>query len=194
MLNAIGNKAVSEAALLEFTISAADQDNDTLSYSADSLPQGATFANQKFSWRPDYTQAGNYSITFTASDGKLTDSEGIIITVANLDIAPQNATADAVEGGKIELNWQHSSNGEKAKYNIYYDKGTGSVDYTTPIADVDYPTKTWTSSALTDGVTYIFGIRAVDPSGLEEKNTNVTGSATADSTPPGKPGKPALIE
>jgi hypothetical protein len=84
VLNAIGNKAVSEGASLAFTISASDADGDTLTYSASNLPQGATFspATRTFSWTPGYSQAGVYAkVHFEVSDGSLADTEDITMTV-----------------------------------------------------------------------------------------------------------------
>lgn len=84
VLAAIGNKSVNENASLSFSVSATDQDGDALSFSATGLPSGASFAGQTFSWTPGYDQAGSYSVTFTASDGELTDSEPITITVVDV--------------------------------------------------------------------------------------------------------------
>jgi hypothetical protein len=71
---------------LQFTISATDADGDELSYSAANLPEGATFDpdTQTFSWTPRYNQAGVYSVHFEVSDGSLTDSEDITITVVQV--------------------------------------------------------------------------------------------------------------
>jgi PKD repeat protein len=62
VLAPIGDKSISEGSLLEFTISASDPDGDSLTYSADNLPTGATFdpATRTFSWTPDYGQASSY--------------------------------------------------------------------------------------------------------------------------------------
>jgi len=86
VLNLIGDKSVNEGELLEYTISATDSDGDPLVYSASSLPSGASFDpnNQTFSWAPRYDQAGVYSVHFEVSDGELTDSEDVTITVVQL--------------------------------------------------------------------------------------------------------------
>ena len=84
VLDSIGNKTVTEGSLLQFTLTASDPDGDTLTYSASNLPTGAAF-NQTphvFTWTPTYAQAGNYfNVCFQVSDGSLTDSECISITV-----------------------------------------------------------------------------------------------------------------
>lgn len=86
VLDAIGNKSVDEGSLLTFTISATDPDDDDLSYSASTLPSGSSFnsSTQAFSWTPTYNQADSYQVTFTVSDGDLTDSETITITVNDI--------------------------------------------------------------------------------------------------------------
>ncbi len=89
VLNPIGNKTVNEGELLSFTISATDANGDTLTYSASNLPQGASFSpsTRIFSWTPG--QAGTYGgIHFEVSDGDLTDSEDITITVGNVNQPP----------------------------------------------------------------------------------------------------------
>lgn len=87
VLNLIGDQTVNEGSLLSFTISATDPDGDTLTYSAYNLPPGATFnaSTQTFSWTPTYTQAGHYpNVQFEVSDGHLTASENITISVKNI--------------------------------------------------------------------------------------------------------------
>jgi hypothetical protein len=84
VLEAVGDKIVNENASLSFSIKAADPDGDALTYSATGLPSGATFASQVFSWIPSYDQAGSYLVTFSVSDGELTDDEKITITVVNV--------------------------------------------------------------------------------------------------------------
>jgi len=88
VLDSIGDKSVSENSSLIFTVTAADADGDTITYSAAVLPDGADFSDQIFSWTPGYDQTGSYDITFTASDGTDQDTETVTITVSNLNRAP----------------------------------------------------------------------------------------------------------
>ncbi|MFH0889057.1 MAG: putative Ig domain-containing protein [Planctomycetota bacterium] len=98
VLATIGNKTVNEGSLLTFTVSAADPDGNTLTYSATNLPTGANLnsASGVFSWTPTYSQAGSFpNITFTVTDNgspNLSDSEQITITVNNINGAPILAT------------------------------------------------------------------------------------------------------
>jgi hypothetical protein len=52
-----------------------------VTYSAQNLPTGAIFSGNTLNWTPTSGQAGSYDVTFVASDGQLTDSETITITV-----------------------------------------------------------------------------------------------------------------
>jgi len=87
VLNPIGDKSVNEGQLLMFTVSATDPDDDPLTFSASGLPQGANFnpETRTFSWTPGPGTAGTYgNVRFEVSDGELTDSESITITVLSL--------------------------------------------------------------------------------------------------------------
>ncbi len=97
ILEPIGNKTVNEGQTLNFTILASDPNTeDTLTYSADPLPRGASFdANShSLTWKPDFTQSGIYAVTFTVRDPDgLTDSETVNITVINVPRADIIITA-----------------------------------------------------------------------------------------------------
>lgn len=81
VLETISDKSLDENHALTFEINASDPDGDTITYSASNLPEGAVFNGQTFSWLPTYEQAGVYEVTFTASDGELSDSQTVKITV-----------------------------------------------------------------------------------------------------------------
>ena len=90
IFGAIGSQLVNEGSLLSFVINATDVNGDPLSYSATGLPNGAEFdpVLRRFSWTPDYTQAGSFSVIFNVTDGMLSASETVSITVANTNRAP----------------------------------------------------------------------------------------------------------
>jgi PKD repeat protein len=72
-----------------FSVLATDQDNDQITFEATGLPAGASFdaITGQFSWTP--SDAGVYDgITFTVSDGELTDAKEVTITVK--DVAKNN--------------------------------------------------------------------------------------------------------
>jgi aryl-phospho-beta-D-glucosidase BglC (GH1 family) len=123
----IGNKLVNEGSTLLFTINGSDIDNNALTFSAQSLPSGATFnpATRQFKWIPHYAQSGTYNITFKVSDGIYEDSETITVTVKNIiPPAPFHLTYK-LKISNIYLSWQGSLNSCLLGYEVYYydDKG-----------------------------------------------------------------------
>lgn len=102
VLEPIGSKTIDENRTLEFTIKGVDSDGGTVTYSAEGLPQGASFDTEtgKFTWTPSYTQAGMYPIHFSASVAGLTAAEDITITVNN--VLPENQV-NALKGVIIDL-------------------------------------------------------------------------------------------
>jgi len=83
----IGNKTVYNNSLLTFTVVANDPDTPHLTFSTIGLPSGASFTagdtSGTFSWTPTLAQVGTRVVTFTVSDGTVTDVEAIQITVNN---------------------------------------------------------------------------------------------------------------
>lgn len=95
ILSAIGNKSVNELVNLTFTASATDPDN-SVAYSLTSQPTGATIniTTGVFSFTPTESQGlGSFTLTVNATDGTLTDSEEITITVSEVNIAPVSSDA-----------------------------------------------------------------------------------------------------
>src|SRR4030095_2135028 len=93
ILAAIGNKTVNELALLSFTATATDAEAppQTLTFSLGAgAPAGATItAAGAFTWTPTEAQGpGSYPITVVVSDGSLTDTEAITVTVNEVNVAP----------------------------------------------------------------------------------------------------------
>ncbi len=86
VLSPIGNKVTAENSKVSFVVSATDADGDSLTYSATSLPSGATFdpATRTFTWTPNYSQSGSYTIRFQVTDGRSPDYEDVTVTVGNM--------------------------------------------------------------------------------------------------------------
>ena len=93
-LDPIGSKAGDEGQTLSFTVVATDPDGTIPSMSASNLPDDSGFIDNgngtgTFTWHIDYSDAGVYpDAHFEASDGVLTDSEDITITINNVPRAP----------------------------------------------------------------------------------------------------------
>ncbi|RPI35578.1 MAG: tandem-95 repeat protein, partial [Methanoregulaceae archaeon] len=86
----IENKTVIVRSHLQFAINAMDADGNSLTYSAAGLPANATFnpVNRTFSWTPDTNQTGITSVTFEVTDGRLSDSRDVQLTVKTANRAP----------------------------------------------------------------------------------------------------------
>ncbi len=95
VLSAIGARSVAEGASLSFLLDAIDADGDVLAFSAttlsgtDPFTRGATLTGATFSWAPGFADAGIVVVRFTASDGTLSDSEDVTITVTEVNRAPR---------------------------------------------------------------------------------------------------------
>jgi hypothetical protein len=105
VLNFIPDQAGVEGQELIFTVEANDPDGTIPALSATPLPAGATFTDHgdgtgTFVWTPAVGQAGVYSITFEASDGELTDTQQVSLTVT-AQVNSYTITATAGPNGSI---------------------------------------------------------------------------------------------
>jgi len=88
-------KTVVEGDSLIFSVHASDPDSDLLTLEAMNRPDSATFidfgnGSGSFSFKPLFTQAGVYYITFKASDGSFADSQEVTIIVEQGDFGNPN--------------------------------------------------------------------------------------------------------
>jgi len=98
---AVANQTITSGSNLIFQIEATDSDGDSLTYSATSLPQGAVFnvPSRTFSWTPTTPQVGAHTASFSVTDGQLSDTLSVQITV----------TQPGQVGGKIYWSEGNSS-------------------------------------------------------------------------------------
>src|SRR5207237_1171505 len=133
VLAPIGNKSGTEGSLLTFTISATDPAGDGPTYTTSALPAGATFdaGTRTFSWTPGVDPARRSSDIFTASDGTLTASETVAITIGNTNRAPVLAPIGSKSGSEGSL-----------------------LTFTISATDADGDGLTYTTSALPAGASF----------------------------------------
>jgi hypothetical protein len=93
VLRPVGDRDALEGRSFQFQIAASDPDGDGLTYSASTLPSGATFdaGTRTFSWSPGYDAVNTtttYTATFQVEDTGLdTDSETVPIRLHDVDPA-----------------------------------------------------------------------------------------------------------
>ena len=79
---------MNEKETLEHTLTATDEDGDSLTYSVDNLPNWITLSNDKLTLTPQKTEIGIHTITTKVSDGFTTIARTLTITVNNINDAP----------------------------------------------------------------------------------------------------------
>lgn len=101
IINQSSDQTVYEGATLQFQINATDPDGDSLTYTAKQIPEGsALLPDGIFAWNPDYNQSGNYSATFTVSDGTHSVDTSVNIKVLSGDPSKPAVGGDGTLHGK----------------------------------------------------------------------------------------------
>ena len=104
VLSEIPAQVVDENVPLAFSLNGSDpdkEDQESLVFSAKDLPEGATLDGKNFSWTPNFTQSGEYTIEFNLSDEKLSDSKTVTITVNHINRPP---TIETIEPQIVDEN------------------------------------------------------------------------------------------
>ncbi|MFH1620355.1 MAG: fibronectin type III domain-containing protein [bacterium] len=91
-------------------------------------------------------------------------------------LPPSGLTAIVQEGSDIILQWQPSPSGDVLGYEIYWNGGTGDINYQVRMTSAAAGVSSFTVSHAVAGQTYCFGIRARGDNGMEEKNTAAAAS------------------
>ncbi|KAA3614833.1 MAG: tandem-95 repeat protein [Calditrichaeota bacterium] len=89
------SQTTDENSALSFTLVPATdpdkEDEGKLKYSAENLPDGATFDadSRTVNWTPSFDQSGKHTITFTAADQEFSLKQSVEITVTHVNRAPE---------------------------------------------------------------------------------------------------------
>ncbi|MFA5862450.1 MAG: PKD domain-containing protein, partial [Candidatus Thermoplasmatota archaeon] len=213
VLATIGPKAGAEMQALTFNVTASDNNGDSLTYTATGLPEGAVFDHShRFTWLPGYTAAGTYTVTFIVSDGTLSDSEPVTITIVNTNRAPvvtmpDTSNADELQAKSLTASATDADVGDALTYmwtqpggqNVVL-TGAASATVTYSAPDVDGSRTYRLDFTANDGTTSTTGsvdisIRDIDHFALNAlpgplvRTVDVTGTASlkqggAANTPP----------
>ena len=175
VLNAIGDKGTSELVELTFTATASDTDVvdnvvNTLTFSFDgTFPSGAAITDDgNFTWTPTELQDGDHTITVQVTDGSLTDSETLTVTVRDVNVAPVlNTIDDQTVNEFVELTFTATASDD--------DSLTFSFDGTFPsgAAITDDGNFTWTPTELQDG-DHTITVQVTDGSLTDSETLTVT--------------------
>ncbi|MCF7810207.1 tandem-95 repeat protein, partial [bacterium] len=146
------DQAVHEEETIEFTIVAGDPDGDEIdiTMASDDLPEEVDFrfdgdSTATFSWETDFNSEGNYSATFTASDGSLSLVTEIDIAVGNVNRRPRwDELPDPITVSEGELIEFHVAGSDPDEEELSIDsdipEGAEFVDYGDGAGDFTWQT------------------------------------------------------
>ena len=165
----IGGKTVDEGSALTFSVVASDEDaDDSLTYSVDALPAGATFVDGIFTWTPSFEAAGDIAVTFSVTDDGVpaaSDSEVVVITVRDVNRKPSIEPIDDVAVNEGEL-----------------------IDYTVTVSDPDNDGVTINVTGLPVGASFVTsadgGAFGWSPGADDAGTYLITYTAVDDGLPP----------
>ncbi|WP_372895479.1 putative Ig domain-containing protein, partial [Stieleria sp.] len=122
----VSNRAVTIGQTLDFVIDATDLDADTLTFSANGLPTGATLdpSSGRLTWTPGAGQVGDYVVTYLVSDGRTSASRAAIlrasltpeVPVVRIELTP---SFPVVPGQTVQIRSSISSFSKVADRAIY---------------------------------------------------------------------------
>lgn len=105
-LSTLTNRTVNEGSTLALQVTASDPDKDAVTITASGMKPWMSYIGTTFSITPGYVDSGAYTVTFTASDGKLSSQGSMTVTVTNVNQAPVFGTITpptVAEGASLSL-------------------------------------------------------------------------------------------
>ena len=192
----VGDQIVVAGALFTLLLEASDPDGDTLSYGFEgALPAGSSLDPDSglFSWTASSDLIGeSYTLTFTVSDGSLTDAININLSVQEEGgsgggqsppvFAAIGAQSVAVNETLTFVISAVDGDGDKLTYDVYSNLP--------PAAELDVSTFSWTPQPDQLGLTYTVTFSATDGTFTAYMNVDITvlalpaGSCVDDSWEP----------
>ena len=174
-LNTIGDQTVNEFVELTFTATASD--DDSLTFLLDgTFPSGAAITSAGvFTWTPTESQDGDHTITVQVTDGSLTDSETLTVTVNEVNVAPVlNAIGDKGTSELVELTFTATASDTDVVDNLV-NTLTFSFDGTVPpgAAITSAGVFTWTPTELQVG-SHDITVQVTDGSLTDSETLTVT--------------------
>ncbi|MBI3553851.1 MAG: hypothetical protein HY077_15255 [Elusimicrobia bacterium] len=96
------------------------------------------------------------------------DSTISLITGNTVPAPPGSLTASGLAGNQVALSWTASPTEGVTQYGVYYDAGTGTVNYAAPLAVLAAPQTTFTTGVLASSASYTFAVRSTHRCGATE--------------------------
>ncbi|PCI37972.1 MAG: hypothetical protein COB53_05425 [Elusimicrobia bacterium] len=126
-----------------------------------------------------------YRVRAFNTPGIATDFDAVVSTflAGKIPEPPIGFSARSLSGGRIHLSWTISPSTTVNTYNVYFDSGTGVIDYSVLFASVSIPTTSFNTVPLSIGTSYFFGLRAENEKNEEESNIHVVAAAVAIAAP-----------
>ncbi len=156
-----------------------DNPDPTLLWSVEAHPHlNPTFGPDSVKITAPLTWEGTYTLTVTISDGSLTDTAQLIITVTRLvdttiPAAPTGLTV-VIGANDVDISWNPNVEPDIAVYVVSRSTDSTTFDLNSVIGTVTHPTVTFNDNTITLGVTYYYSVAAVDASTNVSINNPVT--------------------
>ena len=112
----------------------------------------------------------------TAGNEELTPVVRNFVVDTAAPLPPADFPATTTSTG-VELTWTGSPSTDVYAYRIYWNGGSGAVNYSTPFAVVLAPATRYLAAIVREG-DFQFALRAVDQAGNEDQNSSVTVAVT----------------
>ncbi|MCX5787554.1 MAG: hypothetical protein NTX64_03455 [Elusimicrobia bacterium] len=102
-----------------------------------------------------------------------------LVTQAQAPLPAGRLSAMSLASDRIRLQWSPSPSEGVTGYKLYYDAGTGQVDYVQPLAELPASATGYLTDVLVSSPAYRFSLRAVNRCGVEEQDAGVSAAAAA---------------
>ena len=113
---------VNEGDPIVFAVQASDPDGDSVSVTVESLPVGAVFSNNTFTWNTSQDDIGKHTVTFIAFDGKDSTSMPVELEILDVNYLPEVTivgSTKATVGDRISLVIEASDvDGDSLSYSL----------------------------------------------------------------------------